>query len=177
MWLHVSIGGMSHLESWLTNSTVPPANWGKWCLGGILAFQTYLMASISFGRVCCLSCTLSSTIGMAMYNIQQWEQRWCGGHHSLASPSTCGRTATSHEGQKGAYSALSGDVELVDRNKGCEHVLRKFLQAKGLGLFRWARVRRDVWEGNIAGQQWGIQRICLSSSLQDALVYKVCQGF
>lgn len=38
-------------------------------------------------------------------------------------------------------------VGIVDYNERCEDVLKEFLQAKGLWLFRWAQVRMDVWRG------------------------------
>lgn len=64
-------------------------------------------------------------------------------------------------------------VGIVDCNESCENVLKKFLQAKGLWLFRWAQVRRDVWRGILQGSSknsGSIQRICLSSSPQGAFV-------
>lgn len=42
-------------------------------------------------------------------------------------------------------------VGIVDCNERCEDVLKKFLQAKGLWLFRWAQVRIGVWRGILQG--------------------------
>lgn len=124
----------------------------KWCLLEIFALWTCLVIGISLRCVCCLSCTLSSAVGMTVHNIPQWEWTWHAGHHPPALPGLCGRIATSHEGQKGAtVHSLEMFVGIVDYNERRDDVLKEFLQAKGLWPFRWAQVRRDVWRGILLG--------------------------